>query len=226
MNKTGSSATAVRGCGATQPQRLEMGLPSRFAPSPGIAAALLKLGVCWPATFALIFAVVGCSSVKTHVDNGPVSARTFSFLDPGPRQAPSYAEGRKQAHAMIQQALIHNLASKGITQVATGGDVTVAYLVIVGNNASTTSLNSYFGYTEDSEALVNRVHKEQTMSQDNRNYFEAGTLVIDILEPKTSKLLQRRSIHAEVLRNLPMEQRTERVQGIVDQALQTVAFAR
>ena len=36
-----------------------------------------------------------CSSVKTHVNNGAVKARTFSFLDTGSRTAPSYAEDRK-----------------------------------------------------------------------------------------------------------------------------------
>ena len=122
---------------------------------------------------------------------------------------------------MIQHALIQNLASKGVSYVATGGDITVAYLVVVGNNVSTTSLNSYFGYSDDSEALLQKVHSEQTNNGD-RSYFESGTLVIDFLDPKTSKLLQRRSIQAEVLRNLPAETRSARVQAIVDQALKDV----
>jgi len=167
---------------------------------------------------AATFVLAGCSSVKTNVDKGHVSARSFSFLDSGSRQAPSYAEASQQAHAMVQKAVIHNLAARGVTNIATGGDITVAYLIVVGNNATTTSLNEYFGYTDDASAMVERVHKEQTSNQD-RTYFEAGTLVVDILDPKSSKLLQRRSIHAPVLRNLPTEQRAERVQAIVDQAL-------
>lgn len=179
----------------------------------------------WVTLITLALIVAGCSSVKTHVDNGPVNARTFSFLDPGSRQLPSDA-ANSDVHAMVQQAIINNLAAKGVSHVPTGGNVTVAYLVIAGNNVATTTLNTYFGYTEDSEALAERVHKEQTVSDDSRGYFEAGTLVIDILDPRTSKLLQRRSIHAQVLRNLPMEKRTERLQRIVDQALQNVQFSR
>ena len=177
----------------------------------------------WFVAAALV--VAGCSSVKTHVDRGPVAARTFSFLNTGPQPAPEYAEDRQQAHIMVQQALIKNLAAKGVSQVSSGGDVTVAYLVIVGNNATTTSLNRYFGYGSDADALVEKVHKEQTETDPNRNYFEAGTLVIDIVDPKTSKVLQRRSIQAQVLRNLPAETRTTRVQGIVDQALADVRFS-
>ncbi len=171
----------------------------------------------------LALAVAGCSSVSTHVDKGRVTARTFSFLNTG-RPLPSYADDRQQAHVMVQQALIKNLAAKGVSYVPTGGDVTVAYLIVVGNNAATTSLNSYFGYTEDSDALVEKVHAQQTASA-SRGYFEAGTLVIDILDPRTSKLLQRRSIQAQVLRNLPIESRTTRVQGLVDEALKDVPIS-
>lgn len=169
-------------------------------------------------------AVAACSSVKTHVDEGKVNAHTFSFLNTAARQQPNYAESSQQAHAMIQQAIIHNLGARGITYLQSGGDVTVAYLVIVGNNTTTTSLNEYFGYTPDANALVNEAHSQQT-SADNRGYFEAGTLVIDILKPNNSKLLQRRSIHASVLRNLPAEQRTARIQALVDQALGSVPLS-
>ncbi len=169
--------------------------------------------------------LAGCSSVKTHVDKGTVTARTFSFLDTGSRQVPSYADERQQAHALVQQALIKSLAGKGVSYVPQGGEISVAYLIVVGNNVATTSLNDYFGYTDDSEAIVQKVHSQQTGSDDNRGYFEAGTLVIDILDPSTSKLLHRRSIHAEVLRNLPYETRTARVQSLVDQALKDLPLA-
>jgi hypothetical protein len=185
-------------------------VPSKAAPAFGF--------------MALACVLAACSSVKTHVNEAPIRASTFSFLDTGSRPAPDYAESRKEAHAMVQQALKNNLAAKGVSFVASGGDVTVAYLIIVGNNAVTTSLNSYFGYTADSAALVEKVHSEQTGDQ-NRTYIEEGTLVVDFVDPKTQKLLQRRSIQAQILRNLPQEQRTTRLQEIVDQALKDVVIS-
>jgi len=173
----------------------------------------------------LATALAACSSVKNHVDKGPVKAHTFSFLNTGSRQLPTYAEESAQAHAMVQQAITKNLAAKGIAHVPSGGDITVAYLIVVGNNSTTTSLNGYFGYTQDSEALVQKVHSQQTGGDKARGYAEAGTLVIDIANPATSKLLQRRSIQAQVLRNLPLETRTERAQAIVDQALKDVPLS-
>src|SRR5262245_54755178 len=170
-------------------------MTAKLIPSARSHSPLNPLLLC---SLALCLGLSACSSVKTHVNKGTVSARTFSFLDPGTRPSPEYAENRKEAHAMVQHAIIQNLASKGVNNVPTGGDVTIAYLVVVGNNVATTSLNSYFGYSSDSEAIVQKVHSEQTDSN-NRNYFESGTLVIDFLDPHTSKLIQRRSIQAQVL---------------------------
>jgi len=194
---------------------------SSQSPSPFLIS-LPRLLVC----LFLGLALAGCSSVKTHVDKGQVKARTFSWLDTGSRPTPDFAEDRKEAHALVQQAITKNLAARGVNYVPTGGNVTVAYLIVVGNNVATTSLNSYFGYTPDSEALVEKVHSQQTSSDASRGYFESGTLVIDLLDPATSKLLQRRSIHAQVLRDLPMEKRQERVQSVVDQALRDVPISQ
>lgn len=172
-----------------------------------------------PLLVAAALVLTGCSSTKTKVDRGPVSARTFSFIAPGSKPVPDYADNRQLAHAMVQQAIIKNLAAKGVSQVGSGGDITVGYLIIVGNNAATTSLNSYFGDTSDTEALMEKVHKEQTQADTHRGYFEAGTLVIDFVDPKSSKTLQRRTIQGQILRNLTVETRTARIQGIVDEAL-------
>ncbi len=168
--------------------------------------------------------VTACSSAKTHVDKGRITARSFSFLATS-RPMPDYAEANRQAHAMVQQAIALNLAVKGLGYMPAGGEVTVAYLIVAGNNTTTTSLNQYFGYTDDASDLVDSIHKEQTSSQQNRGYFEAGTLVIDFLDPQTSKLLQRRSIHAQILRNLPAETRATRIQSLVDQALVNVPIS-
>jgi hypothetical protein len=175
---------------------------------------------------AAFLCLAGCSSVKTHVDTGPISARTFSFLNTGPRPAPASTDNRTQVHAMIHEAITKNLAAKGVSFVQSGGDITVAYLVIAGNNVATTSLNEYFGYGGDADQLVDKVHTEQAVKGKDRGYFEAGTLVIDLINPKTSKLLKRCSINAPILRNLPADARQSRVQGIVDQALADLKVAK
>jgi hypothetical protein len=181
-------------------------------------------------TYSLIvagaLALAGCSSVKTDVNTGPIHARTFSFINTGERSVPAYAENRRQVHEKVQEAISKNLTSKGLTQVPQGGDITVAYLIIVGNNATTTSLNEYFGYSADADALLNAAHKSEAVKGNERGYFESGTLVIDLLDPKTSKVLKRGTVQSQILRELPMEQREARLQQFVDQALSDLRVAQ
>ncbi len=175
---------------------------------------------------AAALAAAGCSSVKTHVDTGPITARTFSFLNTGPKEPPSGADKRAQVYTMINEAIIKNLAAKGVINVPNGGDITVAYLVIAGNNVTTTSLNDYFGYTDDATKLVDKVHTEQAVKSGERNYFEEGTLVIDIINPKTMKLLKRTTSQSPILRNAAPEIRQARLQSVVDQALSGLRIAK
>jgi hypothetical protein len=128
---------------------------------------------------ACALTLAGCSSTPTKVDTGPIQGRTFNFVNRGGRPTPDYAESRVPVHSMVQAAITKNLASKGITKVDSGGDLTVGYLIVVGNNVSTTAINDYFSYGDDAAALHDKA-QEAYASSKNPNYFEAGTLLIDI----------------------------------------------
>lgn len=132
---------------------------------------------------------------------------------------PAYAETRQHVHALIQQAIATNLAAKGVSRVEADGDMVVAYLVIVGNNAATTSLNDYFGYDRGATELVDKVHSAQTVKGNTPYYFEAGTLVIDILDGQTFKLRRRATAQRPILQNLPDDVRAARIQEVVDEVL-------
>jgi hypothetical protein len=119
---------------------------------------------------------------------------------------------------MVQAAITKNLAAKGITRVDAGGDITVGYLIIVGNNVSTTAINDYFSYGDDVAALHDKA-QEAYASSKNPNYFEAGTLLIDITDSKSFKLLKRGYATRQLLRNVPDDTRAERIQEVVDQIL-------
>jgi hypothetical protein len=169
---------------------------------------------------ATVLAAGGCSSVQTRVDTGPIKARTFMFVNRGPKAAPAFADDRAVVHTMIQNALTQHLAAKGVTRVNSGADITVAYLVIVGNNVVTTSINDYFGYNSDAAALVGKAHDAQSVRGHDPNYFEAGTLVVDIIDTQTHSLLRRNYGRREILREVPNDVRAARIQEVVDEVLQ------
>ena len=169
-------------------------------------------------------ALAGCSSTKTKVDKGPIKAHTFNFIGTMPKPTPGYADQRQVVHTLVQRAITKNLAGRGITEVNGGGEVIVAYLIIVGNNASIMSINDFFGYRDDTQALNDKAYDAYTGSK-APNYFEAGTLIIDFIDPKSFKLLKRNYATQPILRDLPEDVRAERIQEIVDRILQDVRVA-
>ena len=162
--------------------------------------------------------LAGCSSTSTKLNTGTVHASTFSFVTRRP-MPPDYAEKREQIHRLVQSAITTNLTAKGISRVQAGGDVFLAYLIILGDNVATTDVNDYFGYGRDSDALLDKAHQKGAIDSKNPNPFLAGTLVIDVIDAKTYKLLYRNYVARQVLRNIPETERDERIQSAVDQAL-------
>ena len=69
--------------------------------------------------------------------------------------------------------------------------MTVAYLIVVGNNVTTSTINDYFGYGPDAAALEDKAQKAYTEGK-QRGFFEAGTLLIDIVDSRTNKLLAQK----------------------------------
>jgi hypothetical protein len=167
----------------------------------------------------LLFA--GCSSTPTKVDSGPIRAATFSFIAKTPSMSPEYADSREPIHAMIQNSISRNLAGKGLSRLPSGGDVVVAYLVIIGNNASTEAISTYFGYDRDAAALHDKAQDAYSGSK-NPNYFEAGTLLLDIIDAKTYKLLKRAYVTRPILSNPSAEVRAEHIQEAVDAVLKDI----
>jgi hypothetical protein len=148
-------------------------------------------------------------------------ARTFSFVNTAGRPVPGYADNREAVHRMIHESITKSLAARGVARVDTGGDITVGYLVIIGNNASTELISDYFGWGEQAAALHDKAQSAYTSSK-NPNYFEAGTLLIDLVDSKSFKLLKRGYATRPTLRNLPDEAKAARIQEVVDEILRDV----
>ena len=172
-----------------------------------------------------ILVLAGCSSTPVRVNSGAIRATTFSYVTGRP-MPPDYAEKRAQIHRLIQSAITTNLTAKGLSRVPAGGDVYVAYLLILGDNVSTTDVDDYFGYGRNADALLDKAHEKGAIESKNPNYFLAGTLVVDLIDAKNYKLLYRNYVVRQVLRNVPEDVRAERVQAAVDQALANLRIAR
>ena len=168
--------------------------------------------------------LAGCSSTPTHVNKGALPAHTFNFINGGIALAPPAADKRDTVHQQIQAAIIKNLAAKGLNRTDGTGDMIVAYLVILGNNVSTEAITTYFGSGRDAGALHDRAHAAYTGDL-NPNHFEAGTLLIDVIDAKTYELLYRNFAVQPVMWQATTEERAGRIQAAVNAALAKVRVA-
>jgi hypothetical protein len=176
--------------------------------------------------FLLLTALIiaGCSSTPTHVDKGVVQAHTFNFINGGIALTPPATDKRSAANQQIQEAIIKNLAAKGLTRTDGAGDVIVAYMIIIGNNVSTEAITTYFGTGRDANALHDMAHEAYTSSP-NPNRFQAGTLLIDVIDGKTYELLYREFAVRPIMWQATAEERAGRIQEAVDAALQKLRVA-
>jgi len=165
---------------------------------------------------AASFLISGCASTPTRVNSGTVKAKTFSFVNIGQRSKDPNVESRKRVNSAIQETIKQNLESRGLTYTEARGDVTVAYLVIVGNNVGTTAIRDYFGYGRDSQDLQEKAHKAVAVDNKNPNFFEAGTLLIDLIDSQSQKLLFRNYTSRELFKDLPESIRMANLKNSVE----------
>jgi uncharacterized protein DUF4136 len=172
--------------------------------------------------FALLGLILGgCSSTPTKVSTGTIQARTFNFVS---RQSGAdYSDKREAVHKSVQRAITNNLAGRGVTRVQSGGDITIAYLIIKGDNVSTEAIRDYFGYSDDLGNLHDIAH-DKYMGHGARDHFEAGTLLIDIVDGKSSKLLKRGYATRPISPNLSADALDARIHEAVDEILRDVSF--
>ncbi len=167
------------------------------------------------ALVAVVFALAGCSSAPKNVDTGAIRGRTFAFVNRGVAPSASNLETRQRVHGMIQDAITRNLAARGMTRVQTGGDLTVGYIIFIGNGVTTEAVTDYCTDIEAAAALQDKAHAAYTGSK-NPNQFEAGTLVIEIVDGRTYKLLKRAYATRPTLRTVPENARPAQIQEVVD----------
>lgn len=173
----------------------------------------LFLTVILAATFC------GCSSVDMPKgkNKGYESAR-FVRIRPNPSQ--TFAEGSDQVNNMIQSAISSEFTRNGLAVGPDNAELIIAYLLIIQNNATTTSINDYFGYGRSSSEILEAAHNKGVLSGKNPDYFEAGAIVIDILDAKSNKLIYRNYAKRDVIQNLSDAERQTRINDAVAEALE------
>ena len=183
-------------------------------PPPIMRIPFIFLSIAVSASF------MGCSSVEMPkgTSKGYTSAR---FVTEGSKPLPKFAQIKADVNGMIQSSIRALFQERGMEFRPAGSesDVAVTYLLIMQNNIGTTAIEDYFGYGREVESITTAAHEQWVVKSKRRDSFEAGTIVIDVLDAATSKLVYRGYAHGDIRRDISDEERAIRIADAVGEAL-------
>ena len=136
-----------------------------------------------------------------------------------PTSTPTFANSDDRANHAIQSALASTFRSKGFAVDPANADLTVAYLIVLQDNATTQLIDKYFGFGRSSMQIADIAHDRGVIRNNRADYYRAGTVVIDIIDNKTGKLVYRDYATRDVTNDLSDAQLQAHANSAVQQAL-------
>ncbi|MGL5046842.1 MAG: DUF4136 domain-containing protein [Shewanella sp.] len=164
-----------------------------------------------------MLALSACSSMKSGWDYDPsanfTQYKTYAWVDQKTDSAGYHLDGLMDQR--VRGAVNNELASKGMTLVAAkDADVLVNYLTKVDKKINVDTFNSHFGYNPYYGPGWGGNMQTQTTVRE----YEVGTLVIDLVDNKATKLIWRGSVADTIRDKITPEERV----NIINQAVGSV----
>jgi hypothetical protein len=126
----------------------------------------------------------------------------------------------KKVHSMIHSAISKEFSTHGISYGKENSDLTVAYLVMIQNNAITFHYNDYFGRNRDADAIAEYAHLKGAVHTKRNEFFERAIILVDVIDTKTNMLVFRNHYAKDMVDSPTDAQRKQRVQAAVKDALE------
>ncbi|NQY31735.1 MAG: DUF4136 domain-containing protein [Coraliomargarita sp.] len=161
----------------------------------------------------------GCSSTpKPKTPKGSSSGySTYRLYKELPSGTTHFVNREAEVHNILQGEINTVFTSNGLQESGDDAELIVAYLVLVQNNAVSTGISDY--YINSGSEIVQYAHKKIAIDQNFSSSFEAGTLVIDVIDAQKRKLIYRNHSSKQIREDLPLAERNKRVKDAVDESL-------
>ncbi|WP_394200201.1 DUF4136 domain-containing protein [Shewanella waksmanii] len=156
---------------------------------------------------AAALALSACSSLKTSSDYDPqanfADIKTYAWVEQKNKDATYHLDGLMDQR--VRSAVDNNLQLKGISKTdPQSADILVNYLTKVDKKINVDTFNTSFGYNPyygPGWGYGGNMHTQTTVRE-----YEVGTLIVDMVNRETGKLIWRGSV-ADTIRdkNTPEE---------------------
>jgi len=175
--------------------------------------------------FLGVFLLGGCASMSVSSDYDPKA--DFSSLKTYDWEGPQPITGNPRLdndllHERIRNAVERELTLKGYRKVTVDPDFKVAYNVGLENKLDVTTIPTYdYSYPSYYSRVggFGRYEGYRPSTEVNVYQYEEGTLLLDIVNPETKKLIWRGTAKAEVNAGDSPERKEARVNEAVSKML-------
>ncbi|MCL1141551.1 DUF4136 domain-containing protein [Shewanella gaetbuli] len=167
-----------------------------------------------------VLALSACSTLKTNSDFDPEVSfdqyKTFAWVEPKANDEGYHLDGLLDQR--VRDAVSSEMAAKGLTKASIEeADLLVNYLTKVDKKINVDTFNSNFGYNPYYGPRWGWGGSMQT--QTTVREYEVGTLIIDLVDNKTDKLVWRGTVADTIRdRNTPQE-RVEVINNAINQVM-------
>ena len=169
---------------------------------------------------AAVLALSACSTLKTNTDFDPAVSfnqfKTFAWVEAKTTDEGYHLDGLLDQR--VRDAVDNQMAAKGLTKASVEeADLLVNYITKVDKKINVDTFNNNFGYNPYYGPGWGWGGSMQT--QTTVREYEVGTLIIDLVDNKTDKLVWRGSV-ADTIRdhNTPQE-RVEIINNAIGQVM-------
>lgn len=168
---------------------------------------------------ALMLACLACSGVRVTTDFDPSAdftrVRSYAWLDERSGVQGDRADVTSLLDRRVRRSVDAELQRKGLSAVGRAeADVLVTYHLGVETKLDVNTIDTGYGYGRSRYRAGVSTHTTVTE-------YQEGTLLIDVIEPKSKQLIWRGSGQARIRRSSTPEQREERIDQAVAQILES-----
>lgn len=160
-----------------------------------------------------------CACSTTRIDFPKGNSEGYSsyrIYKHSSNHVPDFSNREDLANKRIQQALKNQFNSHGLTESPEDAELIVAFLLLVQDPAVSTAISDY--YINSGSTILSEAHRRMAKKNPAGGY-EAGSLIVDIIDKNSGNLIYRDYASREILAYLTDEERERRLNEAVTEAV-------
>lgn len=154
-------------------------------------------GVSLALVATVVVALVACATMTIETEHEPgtdfSALKTYAWMPRPPRDTIASRFDEASVEKRVREAVDAGLAAKGYRKTGADADFLLAYHAALATKMSSRTIRERYGYTGGFGASAGR-----TQAQAHLYEYDEGSLLLDVVEAQTRRLLWRGSVRTKI----------------------------